>query len=129
MGGVNFIERILNRATMHGSRSTVLAPLTVALGVFLSGTLISVLIKAPESLTWVMAGCVVLCALTFLGAFIFCLITDKDSLRTEKFHLEKMAIEHGIIGDSTAGIIQVADGRSANDIDQLTRIEAKGQEP
>jgi hypothetical protein len=40
----------------------------------------------------------------YVIAFVFCLIFDRDSLRSERFHLDKMMIERGAIGDSTKGL-------------------------
>ena len=46
-----------------------------------------------------------LLSIIYAIAFVFLLITDRDSLRSEKYSLHKMAIEHGLIGDSTLGVI------------------------
>ena len=40
----------------------------------------------------------------FLAAFVFFAATDKDALRSERFGIQKMAIEKGMIGDSTTGL-------------------------
>jgi len=44
-------------------------------------------------------------------AFIFLLIYDRDALRSEKYSLHKMAIEHGLIGDDKVGLIDTRDVR------------------
>jgi hypothetical protein len=37
---------------------------------------------------------------------VFCLLKDPDALRSERYVLHKMAIEHGIYGDSRIGLIE-----------------------
>ena len=36
----------------------------------------------------------------FIFAFVYCLLNDRDALRSEKFSLRKMEIEKGLYGDS-----------------------------
>jgi hypothetical protein len=46
----------------------------------------------------------------FLGlyglVYIVCFFIDRDALRSEKYKLQKMAIERGIYGDSTTGVLE-----------------------
>ncbi len=49
-----------------------------------------------------------LAGLTYLGAYIFCLLTKREHLlRTEKFLIQQLAIEKGFRGDSITGIVTV----------------------
>jgi hypothetical protein len=43
--------------------------------------------------------------LLYMGAFVFCLLTDKEALRSETYSIQRMAIEKGFRGDSTTGIV------------------------
>ncbi|KRC79956.1 hypothetical protein ASE13_12975 [Sphingomonas sp. Root241] len=42
----------------------------------------------------------------YAASYVFCLFYDRDALRSEKYTLHKMAIEHGIYGDSAVGVIE-----------------------
>lgn len=46
----------------------------------------------------------VVAILIFFFAYIYCLFTDKDAIRSEKYSIQKMAIEKGIFGDSNSGV-------------------------
>ncbi|PTQ64872.1 hypothetical protein C8J45_102228 [Sphingomonas sp. PP-CE-3G-477] len=39
-------------------------------------------------------------------SYIYCLHQDRDALRSESYNIEKLAIQHGVLGDSKAGIIE-----------------------
>ena len=61
-------------------------------------------------------------ALYFI-AFSFCLIKDRDALRSETYSLHKIAIEHGLTGDSITGVITVG----AEDRRLLTQHKRENQ--
>ena len=46
---------------------------------------------------------------------IYCLINDRDSLRSEKFTIQKLAIEKGIMGDDVTGIAPLSNNRQPNE--------------
>ena len=41
----------------------------------------------------------------YFVAFSYCLVKDRDALRSETYSLHKIAIEHGLVGDSITGVI------------------------
>jgi hypothetical protein len=91
-------------ATM--SRSDVLKPLAWLVGIVATATCAALFSKPPE---WVLVALIValLASITLYGlAYIFCLFMDRDALRSEKYSLHKLAIEHGIYGDSFRGVIE-----------------------
>src|SRR3712207_6601405 len=51
-----------------------------------------------------LAALFVLSLLLYGGAFIYLLSRDRDALRSEKYSLQKLAIEHGMYGDSEIGL-------------------------
>ncbi len=86
------------------SRSDVLKPLAWLVSILALAVVLLLFAKAPD---WILApisyglvGSIVL----YAAAYIYCLIMDRDALRSEKYSLHKMAIEHGFLGDSTAGM-------------------------
>jgi hypothetical protein len=113
----HLIGGLLHQATAQGSRSTVLRPLGWLASI--CGALLVAVIGA-KSPTWVVAVFVVAVAATvilYMAAYIYCLLTDKDALRSETFSIQKLAIEKGIVGDSVAGISQLNDQIMTTPID------------
>ena len=79
----------------------LLWPILILTLIFISG----LYAHAPNWALIGVAGFAGLFMVIYAIAFVFLLITDRDSLRSEKYSLHKMAIEHGLIGDSTLGVI------------------------
>ena len=96
------IQQLLQQAIVHGSRSTVLRPLGWLIGILATLVLAAIRFQAP---TWI---CVLIAAthgfgvLLYLGAFIYCLLTDKEALRTERYCIQKLAMEKGLVRDVLA---------------------------
>ncbi len=66
--------------------------------------------------------------LLYLVAYVFFALTDKDALRSEKFFLQKMAIEKGFIGDDLTGYIKVIEpplGRPAAELPEPSKEDEK----
>lgn len=103
------IDTLLQRGTASGSRSTVLNPLGWLFG-----------LCAPASISaywvgvdWLGAVFGILAAATvgvYLLAYGYFVFVDKDALRSERFVIQKMAIESQLIGDDQVGVIQLATG-------------------
>ena len=89
------------------SRSDVLKPLAWLIGILTIATALFLYAKAPEWLLISITVCLLLSVGLYVFSYVFCLINDRDALRSEKYSLNKMAIEHGIYGDSDAGVITV----------------------
>jgi hypothetical protein len=95
------------REQMNGtlSRSDVLKALVWPMGILVSSTVALVAWKAPVWVIVVMVVLLMLFVLLYGGAYVFCLINDRDALRSERYTLHKMAIEHGVYGDSRIGFL------------------------
>jgi hypothetical protein len=50
------------------------------------------------------AVCTALPVALYLGAYVYCLIKDREALRSETYSIQRLAIEKGYLGDSTAGL-------------------------
>ena len=104
---LNLIRQLLQTSDASGSKSTILKPLTWLLSILIGGICALLYAKAPD---WILILLSVTFALTIIllfGAYVYCLINDKDALRSETYSIQKMAIERGVIGDSSTGYIQV----------------------
>lgn len=72
-----------------------------------AAALSAVYINAPP---WLIIMFAIFAALTmglYLAAFLYCLLTDKEALRSETYSIQKLAIEKGFVGDSLAGVFPV----------------------
>lgn len=88
------------------SRSDVLKPLAWLIGMLATATAVALFARPHEwVLTWLLvllAGAVILYALSY-SVLLF---IDRDALRSERYSLQKLALEQGVYGDSVAGIIE-----------------------
>ena len=70
----------------------------------IAGLVGSVTAHAAEWIQVLFATLLSLDFLCFILAYAYFAITNSDALRTERFTLQKIAIEHGLLGDSTTGL-------------------------
>jgi hypothetical protein len=95
------------REQMHAtlSRSDALKPLSWLIVIIMTTAVLLVNATAPEWLL-IVAACLLSAAITlYFVAFGYCLVKDRDALRSETYSLHKIAIEHGLVGDSITGVI------------------------
>ena len=98
----------LSRSSAAGARKTALAPFQWLLALILSALLVA-------SQTGVENGPVVTLLLWFAGitfgmtcvAALYLLFKRPDFLRSERFSIEKLMIERGLVGDSMSGFSRV----------------------
>lgn len=109
--------RMLSEANVKATRSTALRPLVV---VFIS-LIIATLAGAREKLTgWIVVSMGIAAALAFLAllvAYFYLLVKDRDCLRSEKYTLTKLAIEHGLLGDDVVGTFKSVDNGGTKVLD------------
>lgn len=110
------IISLFHQATAQGSRSTVLRPLQWFVGICIVGLLGCLKYGAPVGVLILFAVMVALIFLLFMGAYIHCLRTDKDALRSETYSIQKLAIERGLVGDSIVGILEIEEPLGGNNL-------------
>jgi hypothetical protein len=91
------------------SRSDVLKPLAWLVGILATATCVALFAKPSD---WVLVAFItaLIASIILYGvSYFYCLLKDRDALRSEKYSLHKMAIEHGLIGDSGTGLFEVED--------------------
>ena len=103
---IPILKTFLDRAIAQGSRSTVLRPLVIMMSICVMALLTCIQFKAPNGLIYFFAIFSGLTMVQYLFTHIFCLFTDKDALRSEKFIIQKMAIEKSVIGDNIVGTLE-----------------------
>jgi hypothetical protein len=96
----------LLREQMHAtlSRSDMLRPLAWLIGMLLTATVGMAAGRAPNWLLVLMSIVLVAVIALYGTAYVFCLLKDRDALRSESYSLHKLAIEQGLLGDSTTGM-------------------------
>lgn len=107
MNGIQIIRQILEHATAKGSRSTVLTALMTMSAFLLPATLLSFYINAPSWLGITLTSFLGITILLFLSSYIYFMLTNPDALRSEKYTIQKMAIESGLVGDDIQGLIDI----------------------
>jgi|SRR5580700_1689692 hypothetical protein len=107
------------------SRTDVLRALIWPIGILMIATLGLVYAKAPEWLLIIFAAMLVGSMFLYCASYVFCLINDRDALRSERYSLNKLAIEHGIYGDSVIGMKAVQDQPQALPAPSGQKIEGK----
>ncbi|HWK96318.1 MAG TPA: hypothetical protein VNR39_12935 [Pseudolabrys sp.] len=122
----NFMQLVsLMREQMNAtlSRSDVLKPLAWLVGLLSLAIVLMLVAKAPEwvlsPLVWTLVGSILLYAFSY----IYCLFVDRDALRSEKYSLNKMAIEHGLLGDSRSGLFESDEVVTAVSHDETKQLE------
>lgn len=88
------------------SRSDVLKPVAWLVAILAAAIAFLVFAQASPWLLITMATVFIVSIVLYVGAYVFCLINDRDALRSEKYSLHKMAIEHRLIGDSQSGLFE-----------------------
>jgi hypothetical protein len=97
------------------------------ISVLASVTLGSVVFQAPTWLSIVFATFTGLPILLFLAAYIFFMIRDPEALRSERYSIQKMAIEKGLIGDDLHGLIEPSEGTTQPSLPAAAADESQEQ--
>jgi hypothetical protein len=107
------------------SRSDALRPiawLVMLLTILTIGTMYE---RGPDWILEVEAALLVGAILLYATAYLYCLLKNPDALRSEKYSLHKMALEHGLIGDSSTGLFEAREATRSDTIavDPAKQIE------
>jgi hypothetical protein len=109
------------------SRSDVLKPLAWLIGILATMTVFALFAKSPA---WILVMFTIFLGLAIIlygGAYIFCLLKDRDALRSERYSLHKMAIEQGFLGDNVTGTFEDSESglQQIKSSDSTKRIERR----
>lgn len=96
-----YLKDLLEHATTQGYKSNVIKPLSGMMIIFLIGTVVLSYFNVAY-FPIVLGVLTTICGIGMLFAYFFCLFKNPDLLRSEKYNLEKTAIEKvSITGDSS----------------------------
>lgn len=99
-----FASSLQQHISATARRSDVLKPFAWLLAIVASLLAAISIGNGPEWLQSLLGlGFVVLIGLYAL-IYIVCFVVDRDALRSESYSLNKMAIEHKLVGDSSTGM-------------------------
>lgn len=106
MPGVEFLQTLLQRAEVRGSRSTVLAPLGGLLSLLVAALLICPLVRADRWVSILFAAATAVSFVAFVSAYAWFAVKSPDSLRSERYSLMKLSIEKSVTGDNRTGFAE-----------------------
>ena len=120
---LEYFKSLFNLAQIGQSRTSITNPLQWTFVILIIAIVLMGVTGMPAWIvTSLVIGLLVMLAL-FVYAYLYCMHTNPDVLRSENFHLSKMAIERGLVGDSLHGLMEVG----AEKQDRLRLIE--GEKP
>lgn len=93
----------ISHASAQGARSTALHALQWVLGLLLSALPFLVWAGAPLWILVTAMSAIVVVLLVFLVTYVYLLFRNPDALRSENFTLSKLAMDKGLLGDTTSG--------------------------
>ena len=103
MPEIALIKAFLEKATVEGTRTTVLKPLAWLIALLVGATIGAFSTPTPNWIGVAFAILVIALTLLYTLAYGYCLFTDKDALRSETYSIQKLAIEKGYVGDNIMG--------------------------
>lgn len=117
------------REQMHAtlSRSDILRPLTGLISILLTASLISLYFGFAAWFCYGLGTFLFLSLLLYLFTYGLSAIFRPDVLRSEKYALQKMALEHNIVGDSSTGIIEVTSDPRSLTAPAAVKNQAEGE--
>jgi hypothetical protein len=119
----DMFRQIFEQVMTSGGRSTALKPLGWLLSILILGLLgVARAGLAP----WIIETFVIfmaLAALLYLAAYVFFMCKNPDALRSERYAIEKLAIEKSVVGDSSRGIVKDVDNLPSAQIEPKRQLE------
>ncbi|MDE0334385.1 MAG: hypothetical protein OXI64_05455 [Defluviicoccus sp.] len=85
------------------------------MAMLLSATLAAFYFRLPNWLGVVFSLSAGLATKAYLGSYFYLMFTDRDALRSERYSIQKLAIEKGLYGDNLTGTF-----RHVDEIDPLS---------
>jgi len=100
------IKSWLQLAQIGHSRSSITNPLQWTMVILIGAIVLISVLHLPFFVTLSLLCCLLLIVALFLWTFIYFMFKNPDVLRSEEFHLSKMKIERGWVGDNLTGLIE-----------------------
>jgi hypothetical protein len=121
------IKSWLDLAQIGQSRSSITNPLQWTMVILVAATLACAIAHMPAWVTIFFLACFGLVFSLFLYAYLHFMHTKPDVLRSEQFHLQKMVIERGYVGDSIHGLTEATEVLNKGDMKLLDGAKGTSQ--
>jgi hypothetical protein len=108
---IQLLREMLSSSTADGSRTNALNHLQWMIAAFLAAILICAFRGVDKDVLFFFGAILVFLLAAYVITHFYFMVKNPDALRSEKFTIEKMAIERGLIGDSTSGMRQLGSGQ------------------
>lgn len=109
---MEWLRAIFHIASVDHAKSTTLRPLQGTLIIIALTLLAEFRFNAPQWSVIVTVILLVLMSISFLIAYFYFMIKNPECLRTEKYSLQRLAIERGL-GDNISGVTVLPDSSSS----------------
>lgn len=86
---LNFIKELMVRTDNSGEKSTILKPLTWLISILVGSMILANYLNLPKWIIIMFSIIVALIIILFIFSYVYCLFTDRDALRSEKFSIQK----------------------------------------
>lgn len=106
MLNIHILKQLIQSHESSGSRSSVLNPISWLMVILLVALLICLGSNVASGIIKTFIVFISILFLLYVISYLYCLFTDKDALRSEKYSIQKLAIEKGLIGDNIQGIFE-----------------------
>src|SRR2546430_16148156 len=114
------IKSFFHLAEIGQSRSSITNPLQWTMVILVGGILLMSLIGLPLWIITSLLCCLFVVLGLFVYAYLYFMHKAPDVLRSEHYHLSKMAIEHGLVGDDIHGLFEEGEENNRRIGGQLT---------
>lgn len=103
----DYLSQILQQAMERNTKSTVLRALGWLVGILSAATIFASRYGLDKWLVVMFAVLDGITVLFYIAFFAYFAFKEPDMLRSEKFTIEKLAIQHGLIGDNLSGLFKI----------------------
>ena len=116
---------LLAQISSKGSKSTILKPLAWMLGICVTSTLTSAKLGLSSWISILFSIFASIAMFLYLVAYLYCLVKDRDALRSETYSIQKMVVERGFVGDDINGSLPVERTPTGRLIETNSTIDGK----
>jgi hypothetical protein len=103
--GIDVISQLLQQSDVRGSRSTVMSPLGWLIAIEVAALTSALKFGAPVWAFEVLVIAISATAAVYILTYIYFVKVSPDALRSERFWLQKMALEKVVRGDNVSGFV------------------------
>jgi hypothetical protein len=96
------------------------------IALLLSSSLLSFYLNSPPWVGIVFVTITIMASILYLVAYVYFMFKDREALRSEKYSIQRLAIEKGLIGDSLYGLFDPRSSAHQNLLGEPTAGRKEG---